>query len=71
MVQGGLIFGVIHPEPGSLFAGQIIKLNPEQAPGGRQDLSSKRAMVYALPGIKLCWTGRDWAISYPLDNPQK
>ncbi len=28
-------------------------------------------MVYALPRIKLCRTGRDRAISYPLDNPQK
>jgi len=32
---------------------------------------TKRAMVYALPRIKLCWTGRDWAISHPMDNPQK
>jgi hypothetical protein len=34
-------------------------------------LSLKRAMVYALPRIKVCWTGRDWAISHPLDNLQK
>jgi hypothetical protein len=31
----------------------------------------KRAKVYALPRIKLCWTGRDRAISYLLDNPPK
>jgi hypothetical protein len=31
----------------------------------------QQAMMYALPRIKLYWTGRDRAISHPLDNPQK
>jgi 7-cyano-7-deazaguanine synthase len=34
-------------------------------------LTTKRATVYALPRIKVSWTGRDGAISYLLDNPPK
>ena len=31
----------------------------------------KSATVYALHRIKLSWTGRDWSMSYPLDNPKQ
>ena len=66
-VQGGLIFGVVHPEAMSFFAGPNILTKSEAG----LHLCLQQAWVKALPRIKLCRTGRDRAMSHPLDNPQK
>jgi hypothetical protein len=66
-VQGGFVFGVVHPKAQSLIAGT----NSLSKSGAGLLLRPQQAKSIAPPQINLCWTGRDWAISYPLDNPQK
>jgi hypothetical protein len=65
-VKGGLVLGVVHPDAMSFFAGPNILTKSEAG----LHRCPQQAKVKALPRIKLCWTGRDRAMSYPLDNPQ-
>jgi hypothetical protein len=57
----------VHPNALSFFAGPNCL--PKSEAGLHHCL--QQAKVKALPRIKFYWTGRDWAISHPLDNPQK